>query len=278
MSVHAPVQLLPTGTALPSLPYLLAVLVALGTVGGELYRRRATVTPRLVAAFAPWMVAGATGYALFQVAAVPALIAPLFGNPIVYATTFAVAGAVWLFLLDRDYAVDRWRLPSVPGLLALAGALTAGELLVAAYLTAAGRGTFSPRASLAALATSVVLAGAVWLAVRDRVAVTGLPGMLVLFGHTLDGVSTGIGIELGFGEQTPVSALLIEFGAGLPPAALLGAAWLFVLVKLVVATLVLFAFRSYVREDPGEGALFLGVIAAVGLGPGAHNLVLFTVA
>jgi uncharacterized membrane protein len=254
------------------------VLVALAAVGGELYRRQPTVTPRVVAAFAPWMVAGATGYALFQVDAVPGLIAPLFGNPTVYATTFAVAAAVWLFLLERDYPEDRWTLPSVPGLLALAGAFTAGELFVSAYLTATARGTLSPLASLAALAASAVLAGVVWLAVRNRVGVTGLPGVLVLFGHTLDGVSTAVGIELGFGEQTPLSALLIEFGAGLPPADLLGAAWLFVLVKVVVATLVLFAFRDYVREEPGEGSLLLGFVAAVGLGPGAHNLVLFAVA
>jgi uncharacterized membrane protein len=275
---HAPAQLLPTGTALPPLPYLLVVLVALAAVGAELYRRRPTVTPRTVAAFAPWMVAGAAGYALFQVDAVPPLIAPLFGNPTVYATTFAVAAAVWLFLLERDYPEDRWTLPSVPGLLALAGALTAGELFVAAYLTASARGTFAPLASLAALAGSVVLAGVVWLAVRERVAATGLPGVLALFGHTLDGVSTAVGIELGFGEQTPLSAVIIEFGAGLPPADLLGAAWLFVLVKLVVATGVLFAFRGYVRDEPGEGALLLGFVAAVGLGPGAHNLVLFAVA
>ena len=275
---RVPAQLLPTGTALPPLPYLLVVLVALGAVGAELYRRRPMVSPLVVAAFAPWMVAGAAGYALFQVDAVPALAAPLFGNPTVYATTFAVAGAVWLFLLERDYPEDRWTLPSVPGLLALAGALTVGELFVAAYLTATARGTFDPLASLAALGGSAVLAAAIWFGVRDRVAVTGLPGLLALFGHTLDGVSTAVGIELGFGEQTPLSALLIEVGAGLPPANLLGAAWLFVLVKVIVATLVLFAFRGYVRDDPAEGSLLLGFVAAVGLGPGAHNLLLFAIA
>jgi len=32
-----------------------------------------------------------------------------------------------------------------------------------------------------------------------------------------------------------------------------------------------------VREDPAEGRLLFVLVAAVGLGPGAHNLLLFTI-
>lgn len=35
---------------------------------------------------------------------------------------------------------------------------------------------------------------------------------------------------------------------------------------------------DYVREEPTEGYLLLGLVAAVGLGPGVHNLVLFSIA
>ncbi|MFB6117951.1 DUF63 family protein [Halosegnis sp.] len=269
-------QLLPTGAALPPLPYLAAVLLGVAAVGGTLYRRRPPVTSLVVAGFAPWMVAGATGYALYQVEAIPSALAPLFGNPIVYATTFTGAGAVWLVVADRP--ADRWQLPSVPGTLALSGGGVATALLAAAIGVALARDSLTPGWPLAGLLVSVVVAGGVWLAARDRVAVTGWPGLLVVFGHTLDAISTAVGIHLGFGEQTPLSAVLIEAGAGLPPAALFGEAWLFVFVKLVVATGVLFAFRGYVREDPSEAALYLGLVAAVGLGPGAHNLVLFAVA
>ena len=271
-----PAQFLPTGTSLPPLPYLTAIALAVTAVGGALYRRRPPVTARVVAGFAPWMVAGASGYALFQVRAVPAVVAPLFGNPIVYASTFAVAGAVWLAIADRP--ADQWALSTVPGTLAVTGGAVATLLVAAGVATALARGSLTLAWPLAGLALSVVLTRGIWLGVRDRVGVTGWPGLLVLFGHTLDGVSTAIGVRLGFGEQTPLSARLIETGAGLPPASLLGDAWLFVLVKLLVATGVLFAFREYVCEDPGEAALYLGVIAAVGLGPGAHNLVLFAVA
>jgi uncharacterized membrane protein len=32
------------------------------------------------------------------------------------------------------------------------------------------------------------------------------------------------------------------------------------------------------QEEPREGAALLGFVAAVGLGPGAHNLLLFAIA
>lgn len=269
-------QLLPTGAALPPLPYLLAAAVAVAVVGFGLRRTRPAVTPRVVAAFAPWMLAGATGYALYQVGGVPSVVAPLFGNPIVYATTFAVAGTVWLAVAGRP--TETWSAGSVPGLLALSGGVVTLLLVAAAGATGLARGTLAVGPSLGGLVVSLALAGLVWTAVRSRVGATGLVGLLALFGHTLDGVSTAVGIELGFGEQTPLSALLIDLGAGLAPADPLGEAWLFVLVKVVVATLVLFAFRDYVREEPAEGSLLLGLVAAVGLGPGVHNLVLFAIA
>jgi len=269
-------QLLPSGAALPPVPYLLAVVVAVLAVGGALYRRAPPVTPSVVVGFAPWMIAGAAGYALYQAGAVPAVVAPLFGNPVVYATTFAVAGTVWLVAADR--APNGRGIDTVPGVLALSGGVVAAALVAVGVAGALAAGRLSLAWPLAGLALSVGLAAVIWFAVRERVAATGTLGALALFGHTLDGVSTAVGMRLGFGEQTPLSALLIEMGAELPPAEMFGAAWLFVLVKLVVAVLVLFAFRDYVREEPAEGSLLLGAVAAVGLGPGAHNIVLFAIA
>lgn len=271
-------QLLPSGFALPPLPYLLAVVLGSVAVVGLLYRRSPTITPRVVTAFAPWMVAGATGYALFQVDAVPAVVEPLFGNPIVYATTFLLAGAVWV--ASADHSPDRWGLPSVPGVVGATGVAVAGTLLAYAFVVGIARDTLSLFWPVVGLVVAVALAAVTWFVARDRigVGVTGSPGGLVLFGHVLDGVSTAVGTHLGFAEQTPLSDVVIEFGAGLPPAVLLGDAWLFVLVKLLLAVVVLYLFTGYVREEPAEGSLLLGVVAAVGLGPGAHNLVLFALA
>jgi uncharacterized membrane protein len=58
----------------------------------------------------------------------------------------------------------------------------------------------------------------------------------------------------------------------------LGVGWLFVLVKLLVAAGIVVLLADLVREDPVEGRLLLGFVAAVGLGPGVHNVLLFVVA
>ena len=101
----------------------------------------------------------------------------------------------------------------------------------------------------------------------------------MIVSHALDGVSTAAGVDLlGFGERTPASRAIMEVAAALPTADLLGVGWLFVLVKVVVASAVVVLFAEYVREDPTPGYSLLGLIAAVGLGPASHNLLLYAVA
>ena len=53
---------------------------------------------------------------------------------------------------------------------------------------------------------------------------------------------------------------------------------MFVTVKIALAVFVTWLLADTVRERPREGYLFCALVAAVGLGPGAHNLILFTVA
>lgn len=272
-----PFQVLPSGFQLPPTPHLVVLLAGVAVAGAALYRRRPRVTARVVAAFAPWMVAGATLYALAQVRALPAGVRPLFEAPAVYATTFVVAGLIWA--ATADYPADQWGLPSAPGTLLATGTGVAGTLLAYALVAGLGRGTLSLFWPLLGLVVATVVALALWVVVRDRfdVGVTGAPGLLVLFGHALDGVSTAVGTHLGYGEQTPLSRLVIEFTAALPTAPYLGEGWLFVLLKLALASVVVWVLADYVREEPQEGMLMLGVVAAVGLGPGAHNLVLFAI-
>jgi len=264
--------LLPAGTTLPPLPHLLVVLLATGGVVAALRRHRPRVTARRVLALAPWMALGSAAHVLYVVDALPPLLAPLAGSPTVYLTVGSLAGAAWL-------AVDVARPDRVPATLAAAG----GLLLIPVVAVAVGTG-LSPvgaRWSAAALALTVPIAGGAWLGLtrfRPEAAVTGGVGVLAVFGHALDGVSTAVGTtQLGFGERTPVSRILLELG-GLPSVPVLGEGWLFLLVKLAVATAVVWLFAAYVRETPAEGYLLLGFVAAMGLGPAAHNLLLFSVA
>lgn len=269
-------SVLPSGFSLPPMPYLLALGAGAFLAGAALYRRRPRVTPRVVAAFAPWMVAGATLYALYQVDAIP-VFRPLFGAPAVYLTTFVPAAITWVAVADQP--ADRWGLPSAPGTVALTGVTLAGTLVAYALVFGLASGALSLQWPVFGLLLSIALAATLWYTVRDRlrVAVTGAPGVLVLFGHTLDGISTAVGVHLGYGEQTPLSALIIDLARALPTEPYLGAGWLFAVVKVGLAVGVLYAFTGYVREEPSEGALMLGLVAAVGLGPGVHNLVLFAI-
>jgi len=267
---------LPSGFALPALPYLVGLLVAAAVAGGLLYRRRPSVTEATVTALTPWMAAGGGLYALFQFGAVPSAVAPLFGSPAVYASVGVLAATVWAAVADRP--AEGWGTTTAPGLLAGAGGLLLASTVAAAGIAAATSAGGRPDASAAILLATLVVTAGVWAGLRRvaTVEATGPVGVLVVFAHALDGISTAVGYDrLGFGEQTPLSRIIIHAGEALPTAELIGAGWLFVVVKLLLAAGIVALFEEYVREDPTEGYLLLALITAVGLGPGAHNLVLF---
>ena len=260
-------MVLPAGFALPPLPYLLLLVLGVGAVGYLLYRQSPPVTEPVVLGLVPWIMVGAALHVLYRGGRAPAPMEPLLGTPSVYLTTFVLAGLVWLGAGDR-----------APAFLAGSGAIV---FLGVVGLVFAAR-PVNLGLPLVGLFVSIVLAVIVWLGLRrlrPAVAITGWVGPLVLVAHSIDGVSTAIGVDvLGFGERTPASRLVLDLAGLLPTADLIGVGWLFVLVKLAVATLVVWLFAEYVREDPQHGRLLLAFIAALGLGPGVHNLLLYTVA
>ncbi|MFB6256985.1 MAG: DUF63 family protein [Haloplanus sp.] len=265
--------LLPTGFALPPLPYLLGLLAGLLAVGGLLRRRRPAVTGPLVLAFLPWILLGSALHVLYVVDALPPVVRPLAGTPAVYLSGAVVAGAAWL---AADAAVDR---PS--RVLGVVGVVACLPVVVAVLGVGATRGSLllAPAAGILAVAAGV--AAAAWRLLRrlrPDVTATGRLGAVAVAGHALDAVSTAVGVDLlGFGERTPLSRLVIEFAASLPSADLIGSGWLFVCVKLLIAGGLVALLTDTVREAPAQGRLLLGVVAAVGLGPGAHNVLLFVV-
>ena len=286
--------LVPDGTTIPPLPYLVAVLLAAVSVAVAVRRQRPRITGRHVLALVPWIALGAGFHVLYVVDALPPFVAPLGGSPTVYLVVGTLAAAVWVVAdaaastgrrtavgeVDGADAADSLVAPDrVPGVLAVAGA----ALLVPTLVAAGGGGvsTAGVRWSAVALVLSVPVTGAVWWVlgrISPEAGVTGGVGVLAVFGHALDGVSTAVGVtQLGFGERTPLSRAILELG-GLPSVPVLGEGWAFLLLKLAVAGLLVHVFGPYVREEPGEGLLLLGFVAAVGLGPAVHNLVLFSVA
>ncbi|MFB6142588.1 MAG: DUF63 family protein [Halorientalis sp.] len=266
--------ILPAGFALPPLPYLVALVAGVAVVVAVLRHLRPPVSERHVVALVPWTVVGAAGHVLYVLDVLPAVVRPLAGTPAVYATVAVVGGACW-----AAFAVAG---VNVPRALGVSGAVALAPVLAAATVVGAMRGTLAPLWPALGLAVAVALAAATWAALRrlrPGVAVAGRAGVLVVFAHALDGVSTAIGVDLlRFGERTPASRLIIEFARGLPTADALGAGWLFVAVKLLLAAAIVVALADLVREEPTEGNLLLALVVAVGLGPGTHNLLLFAVA
>lgn len=264
-------MVLPAGSTLPPTPYLVGVVGAGILLVAGLRRRGLALETRSVLAFAPWMVAGSALYAGYEVGIVPQTVRPLASSPTVYVTTAILAGTAWLGV-DRLDAGEGW--------LAAVGGLVALVPLTGVTSTALAAGTLRPGWSLFAAVLSVPIAAGLWWCFgRFRPAVVdivGLAGGLAVFAHVLDGVSTTVGVDvLGFGEQTPLSALLLEVGAALPTAPVVGTGWVFFVVKAVLAIGLVWLIAPTVREDPPVGNALLLLITAVGLGPATYNLVLF---
>ncbi len=271
-----------SGLEVPSLLYLLVLLAGLATVAALLYVTRPPVTQRTVLAFVPWVASGAALHVFYQLGSqpgqqvYPALVEPLFAAPAVYVTTFVLMGAVWLVSM-------------------VVGTARGGEWLATRYLGVVGSGVLaallgllvwqalgpalSPRPVVplltligtGALTFAVyVLIGAwrAWVLAEAR-----LVGGLVLFAHLLDGISTAVAVDVfGTTERSVVPARIMEFASTLPTEPYLGTGWLFVVVKLVVAALIVVAFADYVQEEPVRGNLLFAVVIAVGLGPAMNNL------
>jgi len=259
---------LPEGFVLPPLPYLFVLVAGLVAVGTLLRRRRPPVTDATIRAFVPWMILGSALHVLYVRGELPAAVRPLAGTPAVYLTVAVVAGTTWLGAAATDGETPT-RLRRV-GVLFVLGAVLA---------VVADADTLRLGTALGILVGSAVATAGTWFLLRrlyPAVSATGRLGTLAVGAHALDGVSTAVGIDLlGFSERTPLSRLVIEFGASLPTP--MGGGWLFVLVKLVVAAVVVAALTETAREAPTQGRLLLGFVAAVGLGPGVHNVLLFTV-
>jgi uncharacterized membrane protein len=224
---------------------------------------------------APWIIVGSCLHVLYVIGGLPPAVEPLGGTAGVYLTVSALAGGLWL-------AAASARPAQVPTILTVSGLLALLPVIGGALVVGSQRGTLTLFWPLVGAIATVPVTALAWISLRrlrpEATATAGAVGLLALFGHGLDAVSTAVGVDvLGFGERTPLSRVIMEFAAGLPTADFLGSGWLFVVIKMVLVGGIVVLFADYIEETPAEGYLLLGFIAAVGLGPGAHNLLLFAV-
>ncbi|WP_254862058.1 DUF63 family protein [Halovivax gelatinilyticus] len=274
-------MVLPEGFVIPSWYYVVPLVLGLAGVVALLWAIDPPVTDRTVIAFAPWMMLGSTFHVLNREAvdAFPDWIAPLFDTPSVYVTVAIVAGFVWI-VANFLHAGGLYR--SIPRFVGITGTAFVSVFAMIAIMLGYDAGQFNPFWPVVAIVITGVVTALAWIAVSlwftDVAAITGITGSFVIFSQVLDGVSTAIGYDLlDAHEEVPLSLLVLEAGESLPTAELLGAGWLFVLVKLGLALVVVGLFTDLVRDRPRLGRLALAFVAAVGLGPGFHNVLLFTI-
>jgi uncharacterized membrane protein len=209
-------------------------------------------------------------------------------SPIIYFTVFALTlGAVVAAVAaERAGVVERYgRL--LFGMGAAFLLLTLGYL-ASLRLTGAEGVEFYPQVLVVVLAGATVAAVATW-ALIERFAPqvnagTGVIGLVVLWGHAVDGVANVVGLDwmtaLGAGPNLipkhPVNQFVVDVtAANLPPSvlAVTGDTWPFLLLKLVAATFVLWVFEEEIfEESPRYTMLLLVAVLAVGLGPGTRDM------
>lgn len=274
-----------TDFVVPDLAQALALLIGTLLVVVLLYAIRPPVTEPIVIAIIPWIVVGAILHVFYQMhlqapgGLFPEPLAPLFSAPSVYLTTFIMLGFIWLVatIIVPSNRHDR----QIARYLGAAGVGVATPLVILAIWQGMGDAfELAPILPILGLVISLAVTFVIFILIgiwrTYVIAHTRYVGALVLFGHIFDAITTAIGVELmGAGERSTLPRMIMDFAADLPTQPYLGEAWLFVLIKLVVATAIVVLFADYVHERPSEGNLFLAIIAAVGLGPGVHNFFLF---
>ncbi|ELY99325.1 DUF63 family protein [Natrialba asiatica] len=273
-------MVLPEGFVLPPWYLLVPLLAVLGGVVALLWALDPPVTDRTVLALTPWMMFGATLHVLHRFGAYPDSIEVLFATPTVYLITATGAGLVWVLSI---FIYTGGLQPTIERVLGTVGTGFFVVFTMFAILQSLESGTFEPFWSVIAVVAAGIATAIAWLVLglwfTDVAAVTATTGVLVIFGHALDAVSTAIGYDvLNAGEEVPLSALILNAGSALPTAEFIGAGWLFVVVKVALVMGILGLFREFVEDAPRQARLLLAFIAAVGFGPGIHNVILFAVA
>ena len=272
---------------IPPLLQTLGLLVGTGIIVALLYGIKPPVSQRIVLSFVPWIVIGALLHVFYQIGEAlneqlyPEAIAPLFSAPAVYLTTFIAMGIIWVLSAMVVPSSDR------KGRIAKYLTLTGVGVLIPLVGLLVWQGTgpeleFQPMLPLLGLVITLVLTFVVYILLGAWrtyiIAEARYVGALVLFAHLFDAITTTIGVDiLGTGERSALPRYIMDVAADLPTADLLGTGWLFIVVKLILAIAIIVLFADYVSEKPTEGNLFFAVVAAVGLGPAAHNFFLFMV-
>ena len=196
-------------------------------------------------------------------------------SPIIYFTVFFLTlGSLAVGVGYARQTTTNYRRPvAVLGSVILLGTL---GFLGSLAFGDSGPVTFYPQVLGVMVAGTLAATGLTWVVTQRFVpavhAGTGRAGLVVIAAHALDGVANVVGLDymtvLGAGPNLvpkhPVNQFVVDTA---------GAAWPFLLLKLVAAVLVLYVFDDKLfEESPRYGVLLLIAVTAVGMGPGTRDM------
>lgn len=218
----------------------------------------------------------------------PAIPFPWSGlliSPLIYFTVFFVTLAAVLLSVAaaRRGPVDRYEYP-------LAGIGTAALVVTVGYLgwlaNTTGLLDFHPIVPIVTLGGATLIAALAWVGTERYApevnAGTGYMGVLVVWGHTVDGIANVLSLDwasaLGLPTYTPkhvVNSAIVDVTGALQPESVssaIGTAWPFLFVKVGAALFVVWVFNEEIfEESPRYSMLLLVAVTAVGLGPGTRD-------
>jgi uncharacterized membrane protein len=287
----------PGYTIVSEVGYMLILVYMLVGVYLLLERLDIADDPNLYFAFVPFMLLGGALRVVEDGTdrAVENGVAPLVDyplnsliiSPVIYGTVFlltlaTLVTAVWAE--KEGYIENYYRATAVTGSVLV--------LVTLAYLSFVAVTTDYSTAYPSVLLVTVAIATALsyglyraFEAFKPEVnSGTGLIGLLVIWGHAIDGVANvlladwldTLGVPLTYYPKHPANAFIISTTEALQPAnltAVLGTSWPFLIVKLVVASAVVWLFNDEFLEDsPRYALLLLVAVTAVGLGPGTRDM------
>jgi uncharacterized membrane protein len=287
----------PGYTTVSTISYALVLIFMLVGVYLLLDRLDVEMSPRFYFALFPFMLLGGALRVVEDVNAtfvreglemlIPYPAVSLIISPFIYFAMFAItlAALVAGILLDERGVIEEYE-PFLGGVGAFALATTVGFLLyVSATSEAVG---FYPTVAVITLAGATIIAALFWWASNEYAPYinegTGYMGILVVWGHSVDGVAnvlsldwaTALGLPVTYGSKHVINAATVRITSAVQPAWLsdaIGTAWPFLLIKVAAAVAVVWVFNEDIfEESPTYAYILLIAIVAVGLGPGTRDM------
>jgi uncharacterized membrane protein len=293
----------PGYTLVSEVGYMLILVYMLVGVYLLLERLEIADDPNLYFAFIPFMLLGGALRVVEDGTdrAVSAGVTPLVEyplssviiSPVIYGTVFLMTllSLLACLELDRRGVVDSYYRATAGVGIALVVA-TMAYLIMGALTT--DYSTLYPSVLLSTVAIASALSYGLYRLFESYLpevnSGTGYIGLLVIWGHAIDGVANvlladwldALSVPLTYYPKHPANAFIISTTEALQPTGLtaaIGTSWPFLIVKLVVASLVVWLFNDeFLDESPRYALLLLIAVTAVGLGPGTRDMLRATVA